>query len=421
MKFYQYILLICFSFLSVVKAEERADSTLMRWLRSDGLVEYQAESASIYSHGSDKFVALLSDLRNAKKTIDVEYFIFANDSVAHLVIDELKAAAKRGVKVRLIVDGYKDYVKGYGYDGPRKDSLTNVGVETRIFDAWRFPHILHVPRDHRKIAVIDGEIGYVGGFNVSDYYVIGRPEFGAWRDTHIRIKGDAAKGLTWLFEKSWKTIELSKYSGEIEHNVPDSIRRPSQVKSQDGKRTFPVVYFERSRENKKKKTETRRALVEVFNSAKDTIKIVTPYFLPTHTVRVAIDKALERGVVIQLLVSKAGDELIFNSTNMDVCKRYIKRGMEVYLYDGAFHHSKILMVDNQYCMVGSANMNSRSMKWDYEASCFVFDKDVTADLTRIFEDDKHHSEPMSLQYYRELPAKTRILGWISHTFFTLFI
>lgn len=413
-------LILCFVTLSL-HAQDRADSTLLRWLRAEGMIEYKAETTKIYSNGTDKFAAMFEDFRKAEKSIDVEYFIFADDSIAHLTLNEMKAAADRGVKVRLIVDGYKDHARGYGYDGPRLDSLRNIGIETRVFDPWRRPYIMHVPRDHRKVVVIDGKIGYTGGLNVADYYIVGKPdEYGGWRDTHIRLTGDAVKGLAWLFEKSWKIIETGKYKEEIEYLLPDSIRIPAKYSAETNE-CAKVVYFERSRENKKKKTETRRSLVEAFNSAKDTIKFVTPYFVPTHTLRVAIDKALKRGVVVQILISKVGDATLFNAANYNVCKHYMKRGAQIFLYKGAFHHSKIMMVDNQFAMVGSANLNSRSLKWDYEESCFIFDKKTTAELTRIFEQDKLQCDTMTMELYKEIPKKKRVLGWTARTFITLFL
>ena len=418
---------LIFSLLSLLKAEERADSTMMRWARTEGMIDYEADSISLFAHATDKFDAMHKDFRNAKKSIDVEYFIFAYDSTAHATLNELKAAAKRGIKVRLIVDGYKDHANSYNYDSNRLDSLEKAGIETRIFDPWRVPYINHMPRDHRKVVVIDGKIGYTGGFNVADYYIKGEPEvYGAWRDTHMRITGDAVKGLAWLFAKSWKVIETKEYNGEIAHLLPDSIRLPKASKPElvgdDASSPKPkIVFFERSRENKKKKTETRRTIFELFNSAKDTIRFVTPYFVPTRTVRIAIENALKRGVVVQLLMAKVGDATIFNATNMNVAKHFLNLGMEIYLYKGAFHHSKIMMIDGKYSMIGSANLNSRSLKWDYEESCIVFDKQTTDHLTQVFEQDKLECDKMTMELYKEIPKGKRVIGWLTRTFLTLFM
>lgn len=398
-----------------IKAEERADTLLKQYLRNQGLVAYAADSISVYNNGTDKFDAMFADMRTAKKTIDVEYFIFADDSIAHLTLNVLHEAVARGVNVRMIIDGYKDHERKYGYYGARVDSLNKVGIETYIFDPWRHPYLAHVPRDHKKIVVIDNEIGYIGGLNVADYYLKGNPAiYGGWRDTHIRIVGDAAKGLTCLFEKSLKMIKSDKYKGEIaDDNSSEEFTMPNHTST-----NRQVIYFERSRENKQKKAETRNAIIAAFNSAKDTLRIVSPYFLPTHTVRKALINAIDRGVHVEVLFSKIGDQAIFSAGNYHFAKRMLRHGAQIYLYKGAFHHSKIFMVDGQYSMVGSANLNSRSLKWDYEASCFLFDAATTARLNEIFDEDKLQCDTFTREYYRKIPFRKRLFGWFVDRFLT---
>ena len=400
------------SFISV-KAEMRADTLLLRYLRSQGLVEYPFDSIDVYTNGADKFNAMFEDFHNARKSIDIEYFIFANDSIAHLTLSELRTAIDRGVKVRLIVDGYKDRERHYGYDGPRLDILRSQGIEINVFDPLRHPYLCHVPRDHRKIVVIDDEIGYIGGLNVADYYIEGKPDvYGGWRDTHVRIKGEAVKGLSWLFDKAWN-ISVNGTKAEKKYRV-----NPEPASTDVAEKNSTIVYFERSRESRKKKAETRKAIIEAFNSAKDTLRIVSPYLLPTYTVRKALVKAIDRGVNVQILFSRDGDQPILSFGNYHLSKRLMKHGADIYLYKGAFHHSKIIMVDGQFSMVGSANLNSRSLKWDYEASCFIFDHDVTAELDSIFEKDKQQSDYLTPEYYSKIPVGKRVLGWFADRFLT---
>lgn len=410
------IIILFVSFFSL-RAEERADSVLLQYLRAEGLTEYPFDSVDVYTNGTDKFEAMFRDFRNAQKTIDVEYFIFADDSIAHVTLDELRKAVARGVKVRLVIDGYKDHERDYGYDSPRLDSLRAQGIDTYIFDPWRRPYLSHVPRDHRKIVVIDNEIGYIGGLNIADYYINGKPEiYGGWRDTHIRIKGKAVYGLLELFENA---LYIAKEGVKSEKNLA---ARPnhkaddiSDTHSSDGR---TIVYFERSRVSKKKKAETRNAIIAAFTSAQDSMRIVSPYLLPTHTVRQALVKAIDRGVKVQILFSRDGDQPILSVGNYHLSKRLIRHGAEVYLYKGAFHHSKIIMVDGQYSMVGSANLNSRSLKWDYEASCFVFDPEVTAELNHIFDQDLNECDKLTKQYYYKIPFHKRLFGWFVDRFLT---
>lgn len=404
------------------------------------LPRYEADSLEIYTNGVDKFKALFTDFRNAKKSINVEYFIFADDSISHLTLKELRDAVSRGVKVRLVIDGYKDWGRHYGYDGPRLDTLRTQGIEAYIFDPWRHPYLKHIARDHRKIVVIDDSIGYIGGLNIADYYINGKPEvYGGWRDTHLRLTGDAIKGLQNYFYNAFTfsggempkpdVTPANNYSPNSNVDTANfklaattklaATSKLADAKLQLAEAKRPqVVYFERSRESHAKKAETRRAIAAAFRSAQDTLRIVSPYFLPTHSVRKALVKAIDRGVNVQILFSKVGDEPILSVGNYHFSKRLIRHGAEVYLYRGSFHHSKIMMVDGEYSMVGSANLNSRSLRWDYEASCFVFDKDLTSRLTKVFEQDKLSSDTLTKEYYRQIPVKKRIFGWFVDRFLT---
>ena len=401
-----------------VFAQAEADSVLLAYLRSQGLKQYAFDSINVYTNGTDKFGALFDDIRRAQKTIDVEYFIFANDSIGQCTLGHLEEAARRGVKVRLVIDGYKDHERGYGFDGPRLDTLRSRGIDVHIFDPWRRPYLCHVLRDHRKIVVIDNKIGYIGGLNVADYYVDGNPDvYGGWRDTHIRVTGEAVEGLALYFENA---MNIALNGVDYEKQLRDRVTTPEETLRNDvqGK---SVVYFERSRVNRQKKAETRNAFIAAFSSANDTLRIVSPYFLPTHTVRKALVKAIDRGVKVQILFSLDGDNALLSAGNQHLSKRLIRHGAEVYLYRGAFHHSKILMVDGKYAMVGSANLNSRSLKWDYEASCFVFDPEVTAELNRIFDEDCKSSDLFTADKYRQKPFGKRLLGWLANRILTPFL
>ena len=181
-----------------------------------------------------------------------------------------------------------------------------------------------------------------------------------------------------------------------------------------------MVYFERvANGGYQKQAETRNAIIAAFDAARDTIRFVSPYLLPTHTVRQAIIRALDRGVHIELFFSKVGDSPMLSYGNYHFATRLLHHGAHVFLYKGKFHHSKIMMVDGQFSMVGSANLNSRSLKWDYEASSFIFSPKVTDELNRIFEEDKLQCDTFSLEYYKQKCSRAfRIKGALIDRFFT---
>lgn len=409
----KYLLLFLSSLLFVhASAEIHADSLLNAYLTSQGLPQYSAQSVDLYSNGTDKFDALFADIREAKESINIEYFIFANDSIGNALMNLLKDAAARGVKVRVVVDGFEDKSRKYDYR-KRIEELENQGIELKVFDPFKPPYVNHVGRDHRKIVVIDDQIGYIGGLNVADYYIDGRPEFGGWRDMHMRVTGEAVKGLQDYFNNAYMI------SGGADLEVKD---RDYYLQKADKKTVentdIRITYFERSRANHAKKAETRRAFVEALNAAQDTLRIVSPYFLPTHSVRKALVKAIDRVNNVQILFSETGDNRYLSAGNKHLAKRLVRHGAEVYLYKGAFHHSKIMMIDGEISMVGSANMNSRSLRWDYEASCFVFDQETTAELNDIFEKDKLQCNKFTKEYYSKISLKNRIFGWLVDRLFT---
>lgn len=408
-----------------------ADSALMQYLRGEGLVSYLGHSIQFFTNGRDKFDALIRDIDNAHERIWIEYFIFANDSIGTLVMNHLVDAAQRGCDVRVVTDYYKDRERHFGMGKPAyADSLAQLGVDFQMFDRFKILWFNHVARDHRKIVNIDDHIGYIGGLNIADYYINGSPDYGGWRDIHARIKGPAVEGLAQLFHKQYvasggqreysfsvPSPTSASVSSSVKASVLSSVT--ASVSSSPEISSAEVVYFERSRESRQKKAETRNALIAALDAAHDTIRIVSPYLMPTHTVRQALIRALDRGVHMEVLFSKVGDIEMISAGNYHFCQKLLRHGAEVYLYKGEFHHSKIMMIDNLLCMVGSANLNSRSLKWDYEASAFLFGATATQELTSIFQQDKIHSDTLTQSYYKKnYSFGFRLKGWFSDRFLT---
>ena len=406
--------LILLLFASVaISAQQRADSLLMRFVHSEGLDLYTANDIEIFTNGSSTFDALFADIDRAQHKVWVEFMIVANDSIGNLLIDHLAQAADRGCEVRLIIDDYKDWERSYGFRTRRgQASIRNRGIDLVLFDPFRFPWVNHVCRDHRKIVVIDDHIGYIGGLNVADYYVNGDPKYRDWRDTHLRLTGRANEGLAVLFDQHYRR---NGGEGEFSFNYD----APYNIVSSDTPSQPKVVYFERSRTSGKLKSQTRRAFIAAFDAARDTLRFVTPYMLPTYTVRQAILRALRRGVYVELMFSRYGDNPMLSYGNFNFAQTLYKHGAHIYLYRGAFHHSKIIMVDGQLSMVGSANLNSRSLKWDYEASSFIFSHDITHRLDSIFRTDTQSSDIFTPSYYRrEFNVARRTAGWCIDRFLT---
>lgn len=411
-----FIVLLHVLFVPSLFASEssRADSTLMRHLAGEGLVSYPVHDVEFFTRGSDKFRSLIDDIDHAQSSIWLEYFIFASDSIGTLVMDHLVQAAARGVEVRVVTDYYKDRERHYGM-GSRAfaDSLASLGVDFQMYDRFRVLFFNHVTRDHRKIVTIDHRIGYIGGLNIADYYIKGEPDvYGGWRDLHARITGPAVRGLDILFHDLYL---LS--GGQGVFSVPDidlsAAVTPSSAAQSE------AVFFERSQASRPKKAETRRSIIAALDAARDTIRIVTPYLLPTHTVRQALKRALRRGVHMEVMFSRVGDIDFISSGNYHFALDLVRRGAHVYLVRDDFHHSKVINIDGQVCMVGSANFNSRSFKFDLEASAFLFSPHYTHQLDSIFAADRLNSDILTPAFYRErLTRGFRFKGWFADRFLT---
>ena len=408
-----------------------AAACLAAWARSEGLAVASVDSVALYTCGRDKFDALLSDIRAARRTVDVEYFIYANDSIGHALTALLLQKAAEGLRVRLVVDDYKAAMRHYGFTPGRCDSLRRAGVDVRMFDPWRFPYVNHMQRDHRKIVVVDGTVGYIGGLNVADYYIDGAPSvYGAWRDTHVRLTGPCVDGLTAYFETAFALAggDLGARGGDgADAPAFDALTGGSDASAgcaagaPAGGRRDSVILFERSRASRQKKAETRHAYIAAFDAVRRRMLIVNPYFMPTRSVRRALVRALDRGVEVEVLLSAVSDEPTLNLGCINFARRLQRHGAQIYLYRGAFHHSKILMLDDSVSMVGSANLNSRSLRWDYEASCFLLSPDVTRRLTDVFETDKLSADTLTLERYRAFPWGQRLRGALVNHLLTPFL
>ena len=400
----RHLLSLCLLLIaSTLSARTRTDSLLITELRDMGLKAYPTRDISIYTTGTECFDAMFADIDRAQRKVWVEFMIIANDSIGKLALWHLEQAAGRGVDVRLIDDDYKDFERGYGLRTQHgQDSIRSLGIDFILFDHFHYPWLNHVCRDHRKLVNVDDSIGYIGGLNIADYYVRGNPQrYGAWRDCFIRITGAAVEGINRMIIEHYKRYGGTKPNDFARYLFDQDYERYHATKDDSAQACPVVVYFERSRVTVEKQKETRRAIAAAIDAAQDTLRLVTPYFLPSHNVRHALRCALKRGVHVEILFSQVGDQDFFSCGNYHYAKKLWQRGAHIYLYRGAFHHSKIMMIDGEVSMVGSANLNCRSLKWDYEANSFVFSPEFTHRMDSIFEQDKLQCDTFSLDYYHQ--------------------
>lgn len=396
-------------------AEESSDSIIRHQLENMGVNFSQNNRVTLLISGQQKFDDMFAAIRQARHSIHLEYFNFRNDSIASLLFDLLREKRREGVEVRALFDGFGNDSNNQPLLKRHVEALRADSIDIWEFDPIRFPWVNHIwPRDHRKIVVIDGSIAYTGGMNVADYYIKGTEQVGAWRDMHCRIEGGAVNELQLIFsriwekttgEDIWKPEYFRAYSPEPFRNLkPDTTMTA-------GHKLVGIINREPHKTNK----IMREFYIKAINGACDSIHIINPYFTLIPSVTKALRNAIKRGVKVELMLSAKSDIPLTPDCAFYQAHKMMKEGAEVWLYQPGFHHSKIMMVDGKYCTVGSTNLDSRSLRYDYEENAVIIDKNTTHELDLMFSRDKEESIRLTPEYWKEFRTPwQRFRGWFAH-------
>ena len=401
-----YVVTLLIFLTGSLKAQ--SDSTLIVYLNNLGIETTQHNQLKLLKSGEEKFIDLFQTIEKAKHHVHLEYFNFRNDSIANALFDLLGKKAEEGVEIRAIFDAFGNFSNNQPLKKKHLQEIRAKGIKIVKFDPLRFPWINHVfHRDHRKIAVIDGEIGYTGGMNIADYYIEGLPEIGDWRDMHIRIEGTAVNELQDIFLDMWNKCTKQGIGGTAYYPLKkDSINSSLPLKN--------VAIVDRyPRKNPKVMREVYAHAIE---NAENKIQIINPYFTPTKTIKRAIKKAVKKGTKVEIMIPGKSDIGFTPDAALYTANQLRKKGADIYIYNGGFHHSKIMMVDSLYCTVGSTNLNSRSLHYDYEVNAFVFDKETTHELIQMFQEDKEDSTLLTADMYKKRTPWKKFIGWFAHLF-----
>ncbi|WP_440424550.1 cardiolipin synthase [Prevotella sp.] len=404
-----------FCLLSAADAQ-RSDSTIVRQLREEGIRFSDNNSVTLLMSGQEKFDDMFCAIRQARSSVHLEYFNFRNDSIASLLFDLLAEKAKEGVEVRALFDGFGNDSNNQPLLKKHIKAIRKRGIEIYEFDPIRFPWINHVlHRDHRKIVVIDGQIAYTGGMNVADYYIKGTPQVGEWRDMHCRIDGDEVNTLQAIFLRIWnktarQNVHGAKYFRGIRGGYYFHDLKPDTCCTA-GHKMVGIINREPRTSNK----IIRQFYINAINDAKDSIKLVNPYLTLTGKLKRALKRAVKRGVKVEVMVSAKSDIPLTPDCVFYNVHKLMKHGVDVYIYEPGFHHTKIIMVDGMFCTVGSANLNSRSLRFDYEENAVIIDPCTTAELSHMFDHDKTRSFKLTPEKWKEFRTGwQKFVGWFAH-------
>ena len=406
MKHTLFIILLA-ALLPLVSAytQTSSDTLMMDYLRGQGIPVTGNNRVKLLPTGRAKFADLFDAIRQARHHVHLEYFNFRNDSIANALFDLLAQKVKEGVEVRALFDAFGNWSNNKPLREKHIQAIRARGIELVKFDPITFPYVNHaLHRDHRKIVVIDGKTGYTGGMNVADYYLTGLPKIGQWHDMHVRIDGDAVRYLQGIFLTTWNR-ETGQHVGGPEYFADIDIPR------QEAEEVAIVDRVPR---------ETPRSISHAYtaaiDSARHTVRIINPYFVPTQSIRTALKQALKRGVKVEIMIPSVSDVPFTPEAALYYVHKLMKRGARIYLFNGGFHHAKVMTVDDSYCTVGTANLNSRSLRYDYETNAFIFAPRTTAALNRLFDHNRENSTLLTPEVWKQRSGWKKFVGWFAHLF-----
>jgi cardiolipin synthase len=361
--------------LDTGEAEVKSHRKLARLLLNDDSPLSGDNDVELLLNGEEKFPQVIAALKAARHHIHIQYYIYENDNIGNQIKDILLQKASEGVQVRFIYDDF-------GSRSIRSSFVKEMragGIEAfPFYKIWFIALSSRTNyRNHRKMIVIDGCTGFVGGINVSDKYINSpvndNPVY--WRDTHLRINGPGVFYLQYLFICDWNFS-----AGQHLKILPGYF---CTTKSKKGK---AIVQIAASGPDSATPT-IMLTLLEIIGMAQEELLITTPYFIPGETILDAINMATMSGVKVKLLVPEKSDSFIVNSAARSYYSSILDCGAEIYLYGKGFVHAKTMVADGQLAVIGTANMDHRSFELNFEVNCLVYDKAVASRLKDVFIND----------------------------------
>ncbi len=406
---------------SVAPCSAQSAAAVTQALTAQGNPLFDDCQSALLPSARETYADLMEHMAQAEHYIHLEYFIFRRDSIGNALLHLLHQKASEGVDVRLLIDAYGNRKSPLPIRSAQLDSIRSLGIKVALFDPIRFPWIPNtLSRDHRKIAVVDGRWAWTGGINIADYYLHGTARTGTWRDLQVRLSGSVAREFERIFARIWQKTtgdpswpplkgeeKASPFKGEVGEGLFNS--QLSTFNFQLYKESVVLVNREPGKQSKK----MRRAYRAAFDSARHEVMIVNPYPTLVPSVRRAMRRALRRGVRMRIMVSSRSDNRITPELVALEMLGMAKRGADVLYYDEGFHHTKVITVDDSLALLGTTNLDARSLRFDYELTVALRSPRLVDELQAIYRDDSVHSHPLTRDNYRRLfPLRKRMLARI---------
>ena len=331
----------------------------------------ECNGLKIFTSGREAFDVILDDMAAAKNHIHLEYYIIEDDKIGKRVKDVLIKKAREGVEVRIIIDD----VGSWSLDSDYLQPLLEAGVHVHAFLPVRFPYFTNKInyRNHRKIVIIDGEIGHVGGMNIADRYIEGNEEVGSWKDMQLRINGEAVHSLQIIFLTDWYFVTRQVLNDDRffpEHFTED--RRLVQITASGPDSDWASIM---------------QSYFAAIATAEDHIYIATPYFIPNESILTALKTAALGGVDVRIMLPFKSDSHVVYRSTLSFVGELLETGVKIYFYKKGFNHSKLMLVDGIFSSIGTANMDIRSFDQNFEVNALIYDEEIAARLETDFLED----------------------------------
>lgn len=350
---------------------------------------YTDNALEIFSDGASKFNALKRDLRSASNYINIQYYIFEDDQIGSEIADILIAKVRKGVKVRVIYD----HVGSFHVNSTFFKRLRAAGVE-----AFPFFKVAFIPlaskvnwRNHRKMVVIDGRVGYIGGMNIADRYIDGGKKFELWRDCHLRVSGPAVAALHYSFARDWNFM-----GRELLDDFP--VPTPAGDVGAQLITGGPMSQW----------NSMSQFFLQAISSASRRIWIQTPYFLPPEYLIKALQNAALSGVDVRIMMPRRSDSLLLGLASRSYFTELLKSGVKIYLFESGMLHSKLIIIDDDLSTVGSANFDFRSFEHNFEGNLIIYSPEVNSRLQKVFLSDKADSTRIHGVAWKKRPLRQKI-------------
>ena len=350
-------------------------------------------SAEIFTDGVTKFEAFKRDLKNARESIYIQYYIFLDDELGREIADILIAKAKEGVEVKVIYD----HVGSFSAKNSFFKRLNDNGVESHPFFRVTFPQLANRInwRNHRKITVIDRKIGYIGGMNVAERYLGPQPDGSYWRDTHLRVEGDIVESLIYSFVIDWNFLKKEVTLQHIPH-------KPHSLYNDTGMQLItsgPTENWD----------NLGLIFLKAIAGASKCVYLQTPYFLPTDSLMHALVSAAKAGVDVRIMLPGKCDSKMLEFAGFSYITQCLKAGIKVYLYTPGMIHSKVMIVDDSFLTAGSVNFDFRSFENNFEGNLLIYDRALNRRMKDIFFEDIAQCRKLTLTTWRKRPFYHKLL------------